>query len=197
MSAVSEGVARLVFDPGPLLDVMNEIVNVRTFRPAPVPEEARARLLEAFRLGPSAANIQPWELVAVDSPELRERLVQATLDPLMRRVPGGGQPWISQAPLVWIVAIDRKRAEARVGPQGFLHGAEDCFAAIQNLRVVAGSLGLATAVIREIEPKAVAGAFGLPWWVEPLCALAAGLSDSRREIPPRLAVHDFVRRERW
>lgn len=179
------------------LGVMEAIVNVRAFRPEPPSAAAQGKLLEALRLGPSTANTQPWELVAVQSPEQREKLIQATLTPQMRRVPGGGQPWLAGAPLLWLVAIDKKRAEARVGAQGFLHAAEDCFAAIQNLRVVAGSLGLATAVVREIDPQAINEAFGLPWWVEPLCAVAAGLSDAVPELPPRLAVDDFLHRERW
>lgn len=180
-----------------LLGVMNEIVNVRSFAPDPVAPEISVKLLEALRLGPSTANTQPWELVSLQSPDRREILAGATLDPLRRPVKGGGQRWITQAPLLWLVAIDRKRAESRVGPAGFLQAAEDCFAAIQNLRVTAGSLGLATAVAREFDHRAVAEAVRLPWWVEPLCLVAAGYSDGPRELPPRLPVERFLHREEW
>lgn len=180
-----------------ILDVMQAIVNVRQFKPDPVPADLEAKLLEALRLGPSTANTQPWELVEIRSDEKRQAVAQATLDPLMRPVTGGGQRWITRAPLLWLLAIDRKRAEARLGAEGFTHAAEDCFAAVQNLRVLAGCLGLATAAVREIDHQAVAKVLDLPWWVEPLCLVAAGWSDATRELPPRMAPEQFLHREGW
>ncbi|MCX5794831.1 MAG: nitroreductase family protein [Elusimicrobia bacterium] len=54
--------------------------SVREFKPDPVPSEVLLRLLEAFRAAPSWANVQPWELILVQDPELRRRL-QQTLSP--------------------------------------------------------------------------------------------------------------------
>ena len=48
--------------------------SVRAYLPDPVPEEKLARVLEAGRLAPSAANVQPWHFVVVEDVEKRNRL---------------------------------------------------------------------------------------------------------------------------
>jgi len=61
-------------------EVVRARQSVREFKPEAVPPEVLLRLLEAFRAAPSWANVQPWELILVQDPELRRRL-QQTLSP--------------------------------------------------------------------------------------------------------------------
>ena len=51
----------------------------RAFDPdRPVEKEKIERILEAARLAPSACNAQPWHMVVVDDPELKNRVADAT-----------------------------------------------------------------------------------------------------------------------
>jgi len=174
---------------------MNLVLNVRSFSSDPIPAEAEQALLESFRLGPSSANVQPWELVRIEPEAMRQRVIAATLDPFLSPGTEGAQAWIAGAPLLLAVCLDRPRATARIGERGWEQSAQDAFAALQNLRLTAVALGLATAVVREFEPETMQKALGLPFTVEPLCLVAAGRSDSPPEIPPRLPLERILHRE--
>jgi nitroreductase len=180
-----------------LKSLMNEVVNVRAFRPDPIPDEVKEELLDAFRLGPSSANIQPWEIVLVDGAEMRQQVIETTLDLLLTPTSGGGQAWVAQAPFLAVLCLDRTRAEARMGAAGFVSSVGDAYAALQNLRLTANALGLRTATVKEIDPSRLAQVLGLPWTVEPIALIAAGYSDAVIEIPPRFTLKDFVHREGW
>lgn len=174
---------------------MNLVVNARSFRSDPIPPEAEQALLESFRLGPSAANVQPWELVRIEGEAIRRRVVTATLDPFLSPGSEGAQGWIARAPLLLAVCLDRPRATARIGPRGWDQSAQDTFAALQNLRLTAVALGLGTAVVREFEPEQMRRALGLPFTVYPLCLVAAGRVEIPPEIPPRLPLAHILHPE--
>jgi len=44
----------------------------------PVEKEKIERIVEAARLAPSACNAQPWHLIVVDEPELKNKVADAT-----------------------------------------------------------------------------------------------------------------------
>ena len=46
---------------------------IRQFGPKPVGRDILEKIVNAGRLAPSAANLQPLEFIAVDDEELRER----------------------------------------------------------------------------------------------------------------------------
>jgi len=51
----------------------------RAFDPErPVEKEKLDRILEAARMAPSACNAQPWHMIVVDDPELKNRVADAT-----------------------------------------------------------------------------------------------------------------------
>jgi 5,6-dimethylbenzimidazole synthase len=177
--------------------LMNDVLNVRLFRSDPLPPEMQEALLEAFRLGPSSANVQPWELVTVASAERRAAVAGATLDPFLSPGSEGAQGWLVKAPFVVVVCLDRPRAQARVGASGWEQSSQDTFAAIQNLRLTAVRLGLKTAVVREFNGTKLAVALNLPFTVEPLALVASGYSDAILEYPPRLELHQILHQDGW
>jgi 5,6-dimethylbenzimidazole synthase len=180
-----------------LLALMNDVLNVRLFRPEPLPDEVVEQLLDAFRLGPSSANVQPWELVSVESPACRSAVAAATLDPFLSPGSEGAQSWLLKAPFVVAVCLDRPRAQARVGTAGWGQSCQDAFAAVQNVRLAAAALSLKTAVVREIHTAKLAAALRLPFTVEPLALVAAGYSDATLEQPPRLDLQRMLHRDGW
>ena len=48
--------------------------SIRKYSSEPVPEEVRAKILEAGRQAPSAVNAQPWHFIVIDDPALKEKL---------------------------------------------------------------------------------------------------------------------------
>lgn len=81
-----------------LLKAMNSILNVRSYLERPIPQEIQEELFYAFSLGPSVANTQPWELIAIEDPELKGKVADATLDPFLSDKSHGGQSWILNVP---------------------------------------------------------------------------------------------------
>lgn len=176
---------------------MGDVVNVRQFRPDPVPPELEQLLLESFRLGPSSANIQPWEIVTVESPSLRDAVVAVTLDPFLSRDSAGAQAWLRDVPLLLAVCLDRPRAEGRLGPIGWEQSGQDAFAALQNMRLAAVHVGLATTIVREFDRAGLQQALRLPFTVEPLVLVAIGYAAVPPEHPPRLELAHIVHRDGW
>ncbi len=186
-------------DPGDLLHLMRGIVNVRRFRPDPLPEGLLEELLTAFAQAPSMANTQSWEIIHVTDPAVKSALVQTTLDPILTPGSNGAQGWLADAPLILAPVMEGKRARARFGPRGAVFGQQDVAMAVQNLRLAAWAHGVASAWVREVDDEALRAVLGLPWYVEPAGLLALGYpaDDAILETPPKLSPEEFLHRERW
>ncbi len=75
----------------------------RAFDPdRPVEKEKLERILEATRLAPSACNAQPWHMIVVDDPELKNRVADATSERIL-----GMNHFTKQAP-IHIVLVEEK-----------------------------------------------------------------------------------------
>jgi nitroreductase len=57
-----------------LYEAMTNAPATRRFRSEPVPPDVLRRVLDNARFAPSGGNRQPWRVVAVDDPELRQKL---------------------------------------------------------------------------------------------------------------------------
>ena len=124
--------------------------SVRSYDPArPVPPEVLARVLEAGRIAPSAANRQPWKLVLVSSPEGLERLRGCY-----------GQPWFRDAPHVLAVKGSRAQAWKRQR-DGWVSLETDLAIAMDHMILAAENEGLATCWISAFDPQALRRALAL------------------------------------
>ena len=82
-----------------VFEAIRTLLAVRRYRDKPVPEDVVRRVLEAGRLSASAMNKQPWQFVVVqDSNMLRQLGTVAQTG-----------PYISEAPLAIVVAIEPSR----------------------------------------------------------------------------------------
>jgi 5,6-dimethylbenzimidazole synthase len=180
-----------------LLQGMDQIVNVREYETESIKEDIIDQLLKAFSLGPSLANIQPWELVVLRNPEEKQNAVHASLDPFLTKDSFGAQQWIQDAPFVMVACIEKRRALARIGDEGEIFSIQDLFSAIQNFRLLAILKGLSTSVVREFDQLQLKENLNLPWYVEPHAIVTAGYSDAQLEIPPRFKVREIVHGGGW
>ncbi|HEX6292638.1 MAG TPA: nitroreductase family protein [Herpetosiphonaceae bacterium] len=80
-----------------VFEAISTLLAVRIYQDRPVPEESIRRILEAGRLTGSGRNAQPWHFIAVQDRD--------TLRQIGALMPTG--PYIAQAPLAIVVAIDQ------------------------------------------------------------------------------------------
>jgi nitroreductase len=80
-----------------VFEAIRTMLAVRRFQDKPVPETTVRRIVEAGRLTGSAMNLQPWHFVVVQDRETLRRLGALA----------GSGPYIAQAPLAIVVAVDK------------------------------------------------------------------------------------------
>ena len=72
--------------------------DVRAFQPTPLKAEEIIEILSAAALAPSAANVQPWEFLAITDPRVREAIAALVRDPFLREPEAA--PWLAKAPFL-------------------------------------------------------------------------------------------------
>jgi nitroreductase len=151
-----------------VMDVLEAIKgrrSIRAFKSKDVPKEIVEKLINAAIRAPSAGNIQPWEFIIVRKPEIKKALAEAALD----------QTFIEEAPVVIVVCANENRSSQRYGVRGkTLYCIQDTAAAIQNIHLVAYSLGLGTCWIgafREEEAKEI---LKIPQGIRPVAIIPVG-----------------------
>ncbi len=126
---------------------------VRQFKPEPVPRALLERLVDAGRLAPSAANLQPLEFVLVDEPTVRDEVF-----PCLKwaaYIAPAGNPAPGREPAAYIVvlvntAVREKMFEYDVG------------AAHENMILAAAAEGVASCWLLSIDRDRLRGILGVP-----------------------------------
>lgn len=126
---------------------------IRQFQPRPIDRALLERLVDAGRLAPSAANMQPLEFYVVDDPALRAKVFPclkwaAYIQPL-------GNPEPGQEPMAFVfVLINTKIKEKMVE--------YDVGAAVENICLSALGEGVASCWLILIDRPKIAEALGIP-----------------------------------
>jgi nitroreductase len=166
-------------------DLIRKRYSVRAYKPDPVEDAKLARILEAVRLAPTAANRQAFGVVVIETKGREEEL---------RRV--YGREWFTQAPLV--LAVCALPAEGWVRKADGWNAAEvDATIAMTHLVLATADEGLGTCWIAAFDPKAARDVLGLPEGVVPSAFTPLGYpADS---LPPkkRKPLEEIVRYNRW
>jgi nitroreductase len=89
--------SRKVVDFMETFDAIRTVLAVRHFKDTPIPEPIVRQIVEAGRLTASGGNRQPWHFIVVRDRETLRRLGQLATT----------GPYIAQAPLAIVVAMDR------------------------------------------------------------------------------------------
>lgn len=180
-----------------LLQIMGEIVNIRSYKSDQLSDDMLHDLYQAFRLGPSSISTQASELLVVEGKSQRQKVVDATLDPYMTKDSYGAQSWLLEVLFAGVVLIEKRRAMARVGEMGVSIAKQEAAASIQNVRLLARYHGLSTACVHELDPDILKQKLSLPWYMEPITVISAGYHDAPITSPPRLSLKDVIHREGW
>jgi nitroreductase len=139
---------------------------IRRFAQQPVPFSALERMVDAARLAPSGANLQPCEFIVVDDKALLDELFACTkwagyLPPDQGPPPPGLRPTAYV-----VVLLNRERR-----PQG---GEHDAGAAIMSMILTALELGIGACWIGSVDRPKVAHILAIPAHCEIDSVLALG-----------------------
>jgi nitroreductase len=98
-------------DSSQFLEILLRRQSERGYSDRAIEPEKLARCLEAARMAPSACNAQPWKLIVVDDPQLKDRVAAcAASGPLvpMNRFAG-------QAPVLVVIVRENPNITSKIG----------------------------------------------------------------------------------
>jgi nitroreductase len=148
---------------------------IRKFRPAPVPMELLEKLVDAGRLAPSAANLQPLEFVAVDDPALK-----AAIFPCLKwaaYIAPAGDPRPGEEPAAYIVTL----ANTAIREKMFEY---DIGAAMQNMILAGLAEGVGSCWLLSIDRDKLRAVLGVPdgYRIDSVLALGYPAEDPAAEV---------------
>ncbi len=93
------------------LELISKRQSTRAYDPTrPVEAEKIERCIEALRLAPSACNAQPWKIVVVTDPELKNKVAEAATSKLL-----GFNKFTSQVPVLVVLVREEPNLTSKLG----------------------------------------------------------------------------------
>jgi nitroreductase len=136
-----------------VFEAVRTVLAVRNYQDKPVPPDTVRRIVEAGRLTASSMNSQPWHFIVVDDRDMLGRL-----GALART-----GPYIAQAPLAVIIAIEKTRFAVSDGSR-----------AIQSMILTAWSEGVGSNWVGFLGFSQVKPLLGIPDELDVLAILPFG-----------------------
>lgn len=148
---------------------------IRRFGPEPVPRELLERLVDAGRLAPSAANLQPLEFVIVDADGPR-----AEVFPCLKwaaYIAPAGDPKPGEEPKAYIVTL----ANTQIREKMFEY---DLGAAMENMILAALERGVGSCWLLSIDRDRLRAILGVPehYRIDSVLALGTPAEDPTAEV---------------
>lgn len=155
--------------------------SIRRFKPKSIPLEILKKLVNAARLAPSAANLQPLKYIIIED----KKLCQAVFDSLSwaAYIAPLGTPPEGKRPMAYIVVLCDRNTDSR-------YCKIDMGFAVENMILVALEHGIGSCPIASIDKKQLRKVLSIPKHLEILMALALGIPD---ESPKVQEMSDSVR----
>jgi len=136
----------------------------RAFLTRPVEEEKIQLLLQAFRWAPSSYNKQPWRIVLVTDPAVREQMHEGLMT--------GNRRWAVKAPILAVI-VSRVEADDVRHDNAIPYYLYDCGQAAMSLVLQAEHLGLRCHQMAGWEQGPVRAALAIPDEEQPIVVMAA------------------------
>lgn len=152
------------------INIAKQRYSVRSYKNQKVEPEKLEKILEAAHVAPTAANLQPVHLIAVQSEEGLGKI--------------GKSANIYNAPLAIIVCADHNKAWVRPFDQKQT-GDIDASILTDHMMLQATELGLGSVWICYFKPDVLREEFNLPDNLEPINILAIGYADEKPANPDR------------
>ena len=169
-----------------IFQAIKERRSIRKYREDKVEEEKLEKILETARLAPSAKNLQPWKIIMVEDPRLREGLVKATK----------GQEFMATAPLSAVICVND--AECYQNHGDYMSSfAVDGSILMDHLTLAARAEGLGTCWIGKFNEAEVKSLLDIPadWRVVTLTPL--GYPAEKGKFRGRKPLSEILYLDRW
>jgi len=133
--------------------------SVRKYIDKPIEKEKLEAIIEACRIAPSASNSQPWKLIIVDEPTLKDEVAKATFDKAV-----SFNKFAPEAAVIAVLVIEKPRLITQVG--GFLKNREfpliDIGIISEHFCLKAAELGLGTCMMGWFNEKRIKNLLNIP-----------------------------------
>ncbi len=140
-------------------ELIHQRQSVRKYRDKPVEKEKIEKLIESVHLAPSACNSQPWRLVIVDEPELKNKVAKATFNKAI-----SFNKFAAEAPVIAVLVIEKAKPIAQIG--GLIKNQEypeyDIGIAAAHFCLQAAELGLGTCMMGWFNEKKLQKLLNIP-----------------------------------
>lgn len=140
-------------------ELINRRQSVRRYQNKRVEREKLQKLIEAVQLAPSASNSQPWKLILVDEPELKNKVANATFSKLV-----AFNKFAPQAPVMAVLVIEKPKLITQIG--GSVKNREfpliDIGIAAEHFCLQATELGLSTCMLGWFNEKKIKQLLSIP-----------------------------------
>jgi len=165
------------------IDIAKSRYSCRNFTSKQVDKDILLKVIEAFRVAPSAVNYQPWHVIVIEKKENKEKVYQTYQ-----------RDWIKTAPLLLIACTDHSVSWKR--NDGKDYADIDVSIAVDHLTLQAAELGLATCWVCNFDRELLEQKLKLPINIEPVVIIPIGYpeakADTERHNQKRKPVGDFV-----
>jgi nitroreductase len=138
---------------------------IRQFSPTPISRGRLERIIEAGRLAPSAANLQPLEFIVVENREIRDRIF-----PCLKwaaYIHPAGDPRPGQEPVAYIVVAVNTKIREKMYEY-------DVGASVENMALSAWGEGIASCWLISIDKPKIQSILEIPDHVRVDSVLALG-----------------------
>jgi nitroreductase len=188
-------------------DIIKNRRSIRKFKSCPVDDEHLEMIIEAARLAPSGTNRQPWRFILMTSEKEKNIIKNAVIQPFVLEAPAlficcldrssftRGLVEKRMQELVEAQVVSREAADyikqrkmplsvddVILPPSVYL----DLGIAIENMVLMATSLGLGSCWVRLFDAQQVREALSLPTRIEPVVLLPVGYPAETPPPRPRL-----------
>lgn len=140
-------------------ELINQRQSVRKYQEKRVEHEKIEKIIEAVHVAPSACNSQPWKLIIVDDPELKNEVARATFSKTI-----SFNKFAIQAPVVAVLVIEKAKLIAQIG--GSIKNMEypniDIGIAAEHFCLQATELGLGTCMLGWFDEKKIQQLLHIP-----------------------------------
>ena len=140
-------------------ELATERQSVRKYIDRPVEREKVNQIIEACRIAPSASNSQPWKIIVVDEPELKNKIADATFNKAV-----SFNKFAPEAGAMVVIVIEKARLITQIG--GFLKNREfpliDIGIVSEHLCLKAAELDLGTCMMGWFDEKRIKSLLNIP-----------------------------------
>lgn len=140
-------------------ELINQRQSVRKYKEKPVEREKIEKLVEAIHIAPSACNSQPWKIIIVDEPELKNQVAKATFSNTV-----SFNRFALEAPVIAVLVIEKAKLIAQIG--GSIKNQEypmyDIGIAAAHFCLQATEVGLGTCMIGWFDERKIQKLLNIP-----------------------------------